>query len=399
VSTCFFRGPAIETTIKCLVVAMACTIPLSVTMTTGLSIAVILGCIFSLNKDKIRLGFKHPVSIAMLILLGLYVSSSLYTGASGIELQQSLRKMSRLLYFPLLLPLLTDGKWRIRALLVYIVTVLFSVIATLIISYSPTPVFKDSIFTSLFVAYAIFILSHFFIEYPRFKWLSAMLILFFSYYLFFENYGRTGQVLFFLLYLIFFMQRFATKVKYQIAAVLTLMFIAVSAVMLPTAFSTRYHIAKDELQHYIDRKDKIMPYTSSLGLRLMMVHNSWELIKQKPFFGWGAGSFKRAYAQFVPLENIDRREDRSNPHNQFILTWVELGIVGFLSLLYMFYTLICEFRCSKSLDSYLGFGLVCAIAVGCLANSWLLDFTSMFFFILFTAIFASADVNKNHIKY
>ena len=209
------------------------------------------------------------------------------------------------------------------------------------------------------------------------------------------NYGRTGQLLIFMLFCLFCWQQFKSNFKYLIMSGLLLLVVVGGITLLPSSFAVRGEIAKNELQHFIERDHVVMPHTSSVGLRLLMAHNSLELIKQKPLFGWGTGSFKAAYSRFVPYENIDKQEDRANPHNQYLLVAVELGIVGLLALLYFFVSLAREFLKSDSLDAKLGFGLLCTIAIGCLVNSWLLDFASMYFFVLLAAVFiAGTEARK-----
>jgi len=354
-------------------------------------VALLVCCLLNMDRSKFDAGFNHPVTLAAMLLLGVYILSSIYSVGTNGDIQQSLRKMSRVLYFPLILPLFTALRWRRLVTLAYLIAVFISVATALILGYIDRPFFKDSIFTSLFVAYAIFILAHYVSEYPRYRRLILATIIVFTYYLLFVNYGRTGQLLFFALYGIFCWQKFGFAVKQQAVAAVLLAAIATAMVYLPSSFAQRGEIAKQEVQHYLERNDKVMPHTSSMGLRLLMAHNSIELITQRPILGWGAGGFKNAYNQFVAHENIDKQEPRSNPHNQYLLTWVEAGVLGILALLYLFYRMIREFMRHDNLDNHLGLGLVCAIAVGCLVNSWLLDFTSMFYLILFAAVFAGAN--------
>jgi O-antigen ligase len=64
----------------------------------------------------------------------------------------------------------------------------------------------------------------------------------------------------------------------------------------------------------------------------------------------------------------------TNPHNQYLLTAIDLGLLGFGLLLYLFYR---QWRLAKMLPSALernlAHGLLLAIMSGCLFNSLLLD--------------------------
>ena len=65
-----------------------------------------------------------------------------------------------------------------------------------------------------------------------------------------------------------------------------------------------------------------------------------------------------------------------NPHNEYLLIAVQVGLVGLGLLLYLFYR---QWRLAKmlpsSLERSLAHGLLLAIMSGCLFNSLLLDHT------------------------
>lgn len=67
-------------------------------------------------------------------------------------------------------------------------------------------------------------------------------------------------------------------------------------------------------------------------VRLLLWGNSIELIKQKPIIGHGLGSYQN---KTIPLESKQRIAWRISkyPHNDFLQTYAETGIIGFLSLL------------------------------------------------------------------
>jgi O-antigen ligase len=57
------------------------------------------------------------------------------------------------------------------------------------------------------------------------------------------------------------------------------------------------------------------------------------MIKEKPFFGFGPGSFYTFYKSYTVSSfktYVSDNPDHSTVHNYFLLTWIEQGIVGFM---------------------------------------------------------------------
>jgi O-antigen ligase len=133
----------------------------------------------------------------------------------------------------------------------------------------------------------------------------------------------------------------------------------------------------------------------STGLRLEFLTNTLRLIKASPIVGYGTGSFRYIYNQRFPLVGPDNNQlSVHNPHNQYILTTVELGLIGLLVLLSMFIVMLSECRFLPTLEKHLAQGAIFTIMVGCLVNSWLMDFTSMHYFVYFLGICFAARPNK-----
>ena len=83
-------------------------------------------------------------------------------------------------------------------------------------------------------------------------------------------------------------------------------------------------------------KEKQPQYETSIGKRYLYAKNSLDLIKEKPLFGFGSNQFKEVYqSRFQELKIVN------HPHNNFLFVLVELGIVGLILLLNIFY---CELK-------------------------------------------------------
>lgn len=116
---------------------------------------------------------------------------------------------------------------------------------------------------------------------------------------------------------------------------------------------------------------------TSTGERLEFYRNSVAIVRDHPLIGVGTGGFAKAYADRLAGSEVP---PTANPHSEYLNIAVQLGGVGLLALLYLFF---CEWRLAPALaapDRHLARALVITIAFGCLFNSLLMDHTEGLFF-------------------
>jgi O-antigen ligase len=70
-----------------------------------------------------------------------------------------------------------------------------------------------------------------------------------------------------------------------------------------------------------------------VGYRLEFWRNSLRLIAERPVLGAGTGGFTGAYAALVRGTGMDPSE---NPHNEYLMVTVQLGLAGLGLLLWLF---------------------------------------------------------------
>ena len=99
-------------------------------------------------------------------------------------------------------------------------------------------------------------------------------------------------------------------------------------------------------------------YNQSTGLRLEFLTNSLKISKNSFWVGYGTGSFRYIYNKKFPLYGGEQQLLVHNPHNQYMLTLVELGVIGLLSLLMMFAVMLYESRLLPNLEKYLVQGVI-----------------------------------------
>lgn len=176
--------------------------------------------------------------------------------------------------------------------------------------------------------------------------------------------GRTGHLVVAVLGLYFFVSRwrwrglaFATA-----AAAMTLG----AAYLADAPLVGRMAKASAELKEWKARGGS----ETSTGLRMNYFRTTAAIVREHPFIGVGTGGFVPAYRAKIAGTQLP---ESNNPHNQYLLTSAQLGIVGLLALLGVFGVMWWQARRLESAPRMAARGLVLAIAVGCLLNSLLID--------------------------
>jgi O-antigen ligase len=128
-----------------------------------------------------------------------------------------------------------------------------------------------------------------------------------------------------------------------------------------------------------------------------MYKNTLLMIKQSPLIGYGTGALRFEYNKLASTQDT-LLKDVPNPHNQYLLTFFELGIIGLIALFFMFYRFWEHSNIIGGSDKYAGMylkGVVLTIAIGSLFNSLLLDATEGKFFCVLSGLLLSAYNQKN----
>ncbi len=134
---------------------------------------------------------------------------------------------------------------------------------------------------------------------------------------------------------------------------------------------------------------------NSIGDRLEFYYNSFAILMREPLIGVGTGGFPAAYVQQVAGTGIEATD---NPHDEYLLIAIQIGLVGLAALLYLFVT---EWRKAAALPGAFerdaARGLVITLAVSCLFNSNLRDHVPGMFFALLSALwFANLSKAQRH---
>jgi O-antigen ligase len=128
---------------------------------------------------------------------------------------------------------------------------------------------------------------------------------------------------------------------------------------------------------------------SSIGLRLEFIDVSLSLVRERPWLGYGVGSFPWAYREKVAGSG---RVATANPHNEMLLLAVQGGLPAVALFLFLMTRLLaCATRLPTPRERLMAAALTIWLFIGGLPNALLIDHTeSLVFAVLSAVLFAGA---------
>jgi O-antigen ligase len=142
-------------------------------------------------------------------------------------------------------------------------------------------------------------------------------------------------------------------------------------------------------QEVLDHKSN--DHLTSAGIRMEMYRNTFSLIMKSPLIGYGTGALRYEYKKLSDTQDT-LLKDVPNPHNQYLLTFFELGIIGlliFIGMLFKQWIFSNNFRFIEGQIGLYAKGLILTISIGSLFNSLLLDATEGKFYCILIGVLLS----------
>ena len=329
-------------------VLLAFTIPVSVAFTNVLLVIFLI--VWLLEGDFIRKihVFKSNKWLWSVLVLTIMYFLGLMYGHNHNDANYVLQRVSLLLMFIVFTTAEIRQKSYHYALTLFLFTNLISATVSILInneiiepisSYIPIISSENSISAFLKYNYHNILLSFssllsfmlFHLSKNKYSFLYLLAIPIFCLSIFSEA-GRAGQLtinVFMFFYAIYFLR---SKIKYSISIFFFLILVNYSSYNNSTVFKYRV----DQLNHVVQNNgEKKNPKAKEKDIRYLFLNESLSLIKERPFFGHGSGSFSS-----ILISNTNSSYDfekHKTPHNNFLYVFFELGIFGFLIFLSIFY--------------------------------------------------------------
>ncbi|MDC1065950.1 O-antigen ligase family protein, partial [Candidatus Pseudothioglobus singularis] len=295
-------------------------------------------------KAKLDLIISSKILLASIIFFSLHVVGLAWTE----DMKWGAHIVHKMWYFIGLFPILyTIAKT--EYIRYYISAFLVAISITEVVSYliwfeliqpfkyatveNPTP-FMSHISYNPILAIAIYIVCHEILFSSKNSQIKKVLYSFLSLTMsinMFITGGRAGQVMFFAVISILIFQYFHTqKIKAIVLILICTSSIFFSAFQLSPIFKHRALDVIENINNYDNTQQ------TPVGERITFAINSFHLIKENPLFGVGTGDFPNEYSYISRLHSPEI-SPTTNPHNMYILILCQLGALGLLSFLSIFY--------------------------------------------------------------
>lgn len=158
--------------------------------------------------------------------------------------------------------------------------------------------------------------------------------------------------------------------RLRAGALLVPLAVALLAVATVPAVRDRLQVAAQEVQAYAASGN----VATSSGIRLNLWQRSLQALAQRPWIGSGVGSWVNEYSQLQDQHAPDSGiEFHSNPHQEFLLWSVELGLPGALLLAGLLAAICRDGARGDSATRRATLSLVLSLVLACLFNCALYD--------------------------
>ena len=163
----------------------------------------------------------------------------------------------------------------------------------------------------------------------KYTYLLLLFIIIYAISIFTER-GRAGQVIFNLsavFYIIYYNRRNLLRLFALLILLFSFQFIVYKST---TVYKSRFDAVSNVIQNNGARGKG-----QTEDIRYVFIKESLSRILEKPIFGYGTGSFGTIFENEVKSGHYFNTN--TTPHNQYLYVWFELGILGLVLLLLIFY--------------------------------------------------------------
>lgn len=210
---------------------------------------------------------------------------------------------------------------------------------------------------------------------------------------FFIFQGRTGHIVAIILITLTIVWEFPKRFRFKIVLVPLVLLVGLAA------SSGRVSHGFKEIGNSIQSFNQSGDISTSSGMRLDLWHRSLQSLAESPWWGTGVGSwgreFKRQEAIHNPeIPNNEAAIDHRNPHQEYLLWGVELGVPGIALLCAI---LVALYRNSLRLETPIRRAMqsvLVALSVACLFNCALYDAMIGDYFCIALALMLALGIHK-----
>mgnify|MGYP001228917777 FL=1 len=283
--------------------------------------------------------------LAIFALIGLYLLG-MFWGDQHLNADWQFQRLALLLIFPILMTMNLNQETIKRAVFAFLGTAFISALAAVAINNNIIlplseylsfidPSWRNSAFITynyhnVILALATTLSLYVLVEKKsKYTYLLLLFIAVYSISIFTER-GRAGQVIFNLslvFYIIYYNRRNLLRLFTLLVLLFSFQFVIYSST---NVYKDRFDAVSNIIQN-----NGVRRVGNIQDIRYIFVRESLNRIVEKPILGYGTGSFGTIFYEEVNSGHIFDRH--TTPHNQYLYVWFELGIVGLVLLLLIFY--------------------------------------------------------------
>ena len=283
--------------------------------------------------------------LAIFALIGFY-GLGMFWGDQHLNADWQFQRLALLLIFPILMTMNLNQETIKRAVFAFLGTAFISALAAVAINNNIIlplseylsfidPSWRNSAFITynyhnVILALATTLSLYVLVEKKsKYTYLLLLFIAVYSISIFTER-GRAGQVIFNLslvFYIIYYNRRNLLRLFTLLVLLFSFQFVIYSST---NVYKDRFDAVSNIIQN-----NGVRRVGNIQDIRYIFVRESLNRIVEKPILGYGTGSFGTIFYEEVNSGHIFDRH--TTPHNQYLYVWFELGIVGLVLLLLIFY--------------------------------------------------------------
>lgn len=326
-------------------------IPISIAATNILLVIIVLLWLLEGRiKQKLVAIFNSYWNISLFALILLYFAG-MFWGHNHDNALWEFQRLSLLLLFPVFTTLTLKKQTIRNGIVAFLLSTSISALFAIAINNNIIlplaeyiSVISKSSRNSAFISYNYhnillsfsFLISLYILIEKKTKYRYLLILCCFVYSIsIFTEPGRAGQLLFnvFGLFYIFYYN------KYRLLRLVTL-------VLLLFGFQWAIYNTTTVYKNRINKLSNVIQNNGNNGqgkaddIRYVFFRETTKRIMKKPFFGHGTGSFSTVFDEQV--NSGHNFKEHITPHNNYLFVFFELGLLGLISLLFIFYFQIKE---------------------------------------------------------
>jgi O-antigen ligase len=338
-----------------LLISLAFCLPISIFVTDVLVFALALLWLvdgnFSVKWKKIK-GSKWMLSLV--VLFAVYLLGMLW-GTNHSNGSWILQKSAILLLLPILYSYDFSDKQIKNSLYAFVLSMTLSSVIALLINlkwikhlFKYSDIFAKSWSNSAFMPYTdhnvflaftilICLIYGLYSLKDKRQFFPIILVVIVCLLSLFTEKGRAGQLVFLIGTTIFLIITFWNKKLWLAISFLSIISIVLLSYNFSSTFNQRINSSLVNSQQ-LDEES-----TNSLNTRYFLFKYSLDKIKERPVMGFGTGSFVQEFSSISEhATKILEGDIHKTPHNNYLFVWFELGLIGLLLFISIFYFQIKE---------------------------------------------------------